>query len=43
LTAADANARWGDNAGALRWLSVAEQLNVVLPPEYAEKRRRWER
>ena len=43
LTAADANARWGDNAEALRWLAVAEHLNVVLPPEYAEKRRRWER
>jgi sulfide:quinone oxidoreductase len=43
LTAADANASWGDNAEALRWLVVAEHLNVVLPPEYAEKRRRWER
>ena len=43
LTAADANARWGDNAEALRWLAVAEHLNVILPPEYAEKRRRWER
>jgi sulfide:quinone oxidoreductase len=41
LTAADADARWGDRAGALRWLEVAEQLNVVLPPEYTEKRRRW--
>ena len=38
----DADARWGDNAGALRWLAVAEQLNVLLPPEYAEKRRLWE-
>lgn len=41
LAAADADAQWGDRAGALRWLGVAEQLNVVLPPEYAEKRRRW--
>lgn len=41
LAAADADARWGDHAGALRWLDVAEQLNVVLPPEYAGKRRRW--
>jgi hypothetical protein len=41
LSAADADARWGDLEGALRWLGVAEQLNVVLPPEYAEKRRAW--
>jgi sulfide:quinone oxidoreductase len=43
LNAADADARWGDRAGALRWLGVAEQLNLVLPPEYAEKRGRWAR
>ena len=28
---------------ALKWLDVAEQLNVALPAEYAEKRRDWQR
>lgn len=41
LASADADARWNDYAGALRWLDLAEQLNLILPPEYAEKRRRW--
>ncbi|MGE5282565.1 MAG: FAD-dependent oxidoreductase [Chloroflexota bacterium] len=41
LAGADADARWQDYAGALRWLDLAEQLNLTLPPEYAEKRRRW--
>ncbi len=26
---------------ALRWLDVAERLNVTLPPEYVEQRRTW--
>jgi hypothetical protein len=43
LAAADADARWGDYRAALRWLAAAEQLNVVLPTEHAEKRRRWMR
>jgi sulfide:quinone oxidoreductase len=41
LAAADAEAGWGDTATALRWLDVAEQLNVTLPVEYAERRARW--
>lgn len=42
LAAADADARWRDYAAALRWLDVAENLNIGLPAEYAEKRREWE-
>ncbi len=41
LTAADADARWRDFTGALRWLGVAEQLNLTLPPEYERKRELW--
>jgi len=41
LEAADAAAGWGDMRGALRWLGVAEGLNIVLPPEYAAKRDEW--
>jgi sulfide:quinone oxidoreductase len=41
LASADADARWKDYAGALRWLTLAEQLNVTVPPAYAEKRRQW--
>jgi len=32
--------RYGD---ALRWLDVAERLNVTLPEEYVERRRTWRR
>ena len=42
LAAADADARWNDYPAALRWLSVAQELNIGLPAEYAEKRREWE-
>ncbi|MGI9557382.1 MAG: NAD(P)/FAD-dependent oxidoreductase [Solirubrobacterales bacterium] len=42
LSAADAGARWGDFKGALRWLDLAEQLDIVLPSEYARKRRDWQ-
>ena len=42
LAAADADARWGDYGAALRWLDVAQSLNIGLPDEYAEKRRDWE-
>jgi sulfide:quinone oxidoreductase len=42
LAAADADARWSDYRAALRWLDVAEDLNVGLPAKYAEKRREWE-
>ena len=43
LTAADADARWRDYDGALRWLEVAEKINLTLPPEYERKRQAWER
>lgn len=43
LNCAEMDAREGDPAQALRWLDVAERLNVTLPPEYAERRREWER
>jgi sulfide:quinone oxidoreductase len=39
--AADADAGWGDYGSALRWLSVAERLGLVLPSEYAAKREQW--
>jgi sulfide:quinone oxidoreductase len=41
LQAADAAAGWQDHADALRWLRVAEGLNVALPMSYADKRRSW--
>lgn len=41
LQAADAAAGWQDHADALRWLRVAEGLNVALPMSYADKRRDW--
>ena len=41
LTAADLDARGADYAGALRWLEVAERLNVTLPEDYSDKRERW--
>lgn len=43
LEAADAAAGWKDPKDALRWLDVAEGLNVALPMEYADKRREWMR
>jgi sulfide:quinone oxidoreductase len=43
LQAADAAAGWKDPKDALRWLDVAEGLNVALPMEYADKRREWTR
>jgi sulfide:quinone oxidoreductase len=42
LAAADADARWRDYAAALRWLDVAQDLNIGLPTEYAEKREEWD-
>jgi sulfide:quinone oxidoreductase len=41
--AADADAGWGDHDSALKWLEVAEKLNVTLPPGYARKRDEWSR
>jgi sulfide:quinone oxidoreductase len=43
LSAADADAGWEDYASALKWLEVAERLNVTLPPDYAGKRDEWSR
>ncbi len=43
LAAADADAGGGDFGGALKWLSLAEQLNLVIPPEYAARRYEWRR
>ena len=37
----DAEERHFDDA--LRWLDVAEKLNVTLPTDYAERRERWRR
>ena len=41
LAAADSDARLGNLAGALEWLDLVEEMNLVIPPTYAEKRRRW--
>jgi sulfide:quinone oxidoreductase len=43
LAGADADARWEDYESALKWLEVAERLNVTLPPDYARKREQWSR
>jgi sulfide:quinone oxidoreductase len=41
LAAADADAVHGDTLSALRWLSVAERFNLVLPQEYVTRRSTW--
>jgi sulfide:quinone oxidoreductase len=41
LAAADADARIGDYEGALRWLSLVEQLNLVIPSDYVTRRYEW--
>jgi sulfide:quinone oxidoreductase len=43
LYAADADARLSDYDGALRWLAVAERLELTLPAEYALRREQWRR
>jgi sulfide:quinone oxidoreductase len=43
LSFAEADARWGDLPAALRWLAIAESVDVALPPEYVSKRERWEK
>jgi sulfide:quinone oxidoreductase len=43
LAAADADAHIGDFAGAIRWLSFVEQLNLVIPSEYVARRHEWRR
>ena len=37
------DAGWEDYDSALKWLEVAEKLNVTLPPTYARKRDEWSR
>jgi sulfide:quinone oxidoreductase len=41
LAAADSDARLGNLAGALEWLDLVEEMNLVIPPAYADRRRRW--
>jgi hypothetical protein len=43
LAAADADAEAKDFEGALRWLSLVEQLNLVISPEYVARRYEWRR
>lgn len=42
LASADANARWHDYRGAMRWLEVVEDLELYLPPAYERKRMSWQ-
>jgi sulfide:quinone oxidoreductase len=41
LDFAEIDAREGDFHDALRWLDVAERLNVTLPAEYVQRRAEW--
>jgi sulfide:quinone oxidoreductase len=41
LSSAEFDARWGDYRAALRWLDIAEALELTLTPEYARKRAEW--
>jgi hypothetical protein len=41
LYAAESDARQGDYKAALRWLGVAERLDLTLPAEYALRREEW--
>jgi sulfide:quinone oxidoreductase len=43
LAAADGEAAIGDFEGAMKWLKLAEQLNLVIPPEYVARRDEWRR
>ena len=43
LAAADSDARLGNLSGALEWLDLVEEMNLAIPPAYAERRRRWQR
>jgi sulfide:quinone oxidoreductase len=42
LASANADARWRNFPGALRWLEVAEDLELYLPREYELKRTAWQ-
>jgi hypothetical protein len=41
LDFAEIDARESDYEEALRWLQVAERLNVTLPAEYVQRRDDW--
>jgi hypothetical protein len=41
LAAADADAAAGDFEGAIKWLSLVEQLNLVIPSQYVARRHEW--
>jgi sulfide:quinone oxidoreductase len=41
LAAAEADSRIGDYTGAIRWLSLVEELNLVIPPSYVALRHQW--
>lgn len=43
LAAADADARRGDFEGAIKWLTLVEQLNLVIPSAYVARRQQWRR
>ena len=43
LAAADADAALGRFDDAIRWLSLVEELNLVVPPEYVARRYEWRR
>lgn len=43
LRYADVDAAEGELRGALRWLDIAEKLNVTLPLAYDERREEWRR
>jgi sulfide:quinone oxidoreductase len=42
LSSAEVDAEAGDFPRALRWLEVAEDLTLYLPPEYERKRASWQ-
>jgi sulfide:quinone oxidoreductase len=43
VAAADADAEHRDYAGALRWLSLVEQLELAIPAAYVTRREEWRR
>ena len=43
LAAADADAAVGDFEGALRWLTFAQELDLVIPATYVSRRYEWRR
>jgi sulfide:quinone oxidoreductase len=41
LATAETDAANGNFEGALKWLALVEELNLVLPPEYVARRHEW--